>query len=432
MLIKRILIVITLFLSTSLYASPYFDKLVQTAYKNNYIIKSYNEYVKSVKKNIDIVGGNFFPKINFSYTFTGTNEPGEAAFLKAKQGKFSMNYYFNHMTDPPFVRNHQFMISLIQPIFSKGNIYLSKKQAELNYEAALNSLNEVKREIKFQIFKVLINANKLFENIKIAKNIKRKAEVYYETLKNFYKNGTALKSDLYYAEFNLKEADIKLKSLKNELNKIKYALKQLTGENFKPKEVIFSIPQKIDLKSLINYGENNRDDILAFEKYVKIAEIEVQKKKNNYLPEVFGFANYQRNADRITDFDKDGYTIGVGVKFNIFNGMIDKNNIDKAKYNLMRMKNLLNNTKESLKREIKDAYVDYENAKYEYETMKKLVQTNKTALDISERRFSQGLERITTLIDMETNYKNSLYKLSEAKWNMILKYYTILYNAGKF
>ncbi len=430
---KKFLTFIFLFLlSINLYGNNYFSSLIDAAYKNNYIVKSYEKYIKSVEKNIDIAKGNFFPKIDFSYTFTGTTEPGQAAFIKAKQGKFTMNYYYNHMINPPFVKNHQFMVSLIQPIFSKGNIYLSKKQAKLNYEAALHSFNQVKKDIKFQIFIVLINGNKLFENIKIAENMRNKAETYFETIKNFYKNGTALKSDYYYAKFNLEQANIKLQALKNNLKKLEYALKQLTGKDFKLKKVNFKIPANFNLKNLIEYGLNNRDDILCFKKYVKIAEIEVRKKKNDNLPEVFGFANYERNSERLTDFNKDGYTVGVGIKFNIFNGMINKNQIEKAEFNLMRMKNLLKNTEESLKREIKDAFVDYQNSEFVYETMKKLVKTNKTALDISERRFQQGLERITTLIDMQTNYKNSLYKLSEAKWDMVLKYYTILYRAGKF
>ena len=428
------LVAILLFFNTTflLGENLYFNKLVASAYENNYFIKSYKNYVNSIKKNIGIATGNFFPKINLSYTFTGTTEPGSAAFFKAKQGRFSMNYYYKHMTNPPFVRNHQFMISLIQPIFSKGKIYLSKKQAKLNYIAAIHSLNEVKREIKFQIFKVLINANQLFDDIKIAENLKKRAKIYLITIENSYKNGTALKSDYYFAKFHLKQADIKLKSLKNDLNKIKFALKQLTGKNFELRKTNFPIPNTFNINELIQYGLKNRDDIVAFQDYVKIAEIEVRKRKNEYLPEVYGFANYERNSQYLTTFDKDGYTVGIGIKLNVFNGMIDRNKIIQAKFNLMRMKNLLFNKKEELKRDIKSALIDYENSKYEYETMKKLVKTNKTALEISENRFKHGLERITTLVDIETNYKNSLYELSNAKWNMVLKYYTILYKAGKF
>jgi len=343
-----------------------------------------------------------------------------------------MQYYFNHMANPPYVKDHQFIISLIQPIFQKGKVSLSKKQAELNYDAAIHSFNEIKREIKFKIFQLLINANKLFDEIEIARNLKRKATIYFNTAQNLYKNGMALKSDYFYAKFHLKESEIRLESLKNDLNKIKFALYQITGKNFPLKRTNFNISDKIDLNSLINFGINNRDDILAFSDYVKIAKIEIEKRKREFLPEVYGFANYERNSQYLTELDEDGYTFGIGMKFNIFNGMIDKIKLDQAKLNFIKIKNLLNDKKENLKREIKDAYVDYKDAKYTYETMKKLVNTNRTALQISERRFKHGVERITTLVDMETNYKNSLNRMTQAKWDMIFNYYKILYKAGKF
>ncbi len=432
MILRIIFLFIALFPNCIWGQNEYFQNLVNSAYKNNFYIKSYKEYLNSIKKNIDIATGNYYPKIDFSYKFIGTKEPSEAAFLKAKQGRLSMGYYYKYMANPPFVKDHQFIISLLQPIFSKGKIGLSKKQAKLNYEAGELSFKEVKREIKFRIFKVLINVNKLFENIKIAENMKKRAEIYLKTIENFYKNGKALKSDYFYAKYHLKQAEINLETLKNTLNKFKFVLKELTGKEFPLKKVNFEISKKLDIQDLINFGIENRDDIKAFKNYIKIAEIEIKKRKNNYLPEIYGFANYEKNSEDFFNNNKSGYTIGVGIKFNIFNGMIDKNRILQAKYNLMRMKNLLYEKEEALKREIRNSYIDFINAQFTYNSLKKLVNSNKIALEISEKRFSQGLERITTLVDMETNYKNSLYKLNEAKWDMVLKYYTILYKAGKF
>ncbi len=410
----------------------FFNTLVDSAYKNNYIIKSFENYVHSVQKNINITSSLFFPKIDFNYTFTGTTEPGQAAFLKAKQGKFSMNYYFNHMTNPPFVKSHTILISIMQPIFAKGKISLSKKEAQLNFKAAQDSLSEIKREIKFKIFSTLIGANKLFDNIDIAENMSRKAKTYLTTVENLYKNGISLKSDYLYAKFHLKKAEIFKNTLLNDLDKIRHALKQLTGKNYKIKKLDFMVKDNLVINDIIQYGLTHREDIAVTKKYIKIAEIELKKKRNEYLPEIYGFADYERNSETLHETDKGGYTVGAGIRLNIFNGMKNKNEIAKAKFALLRLKNILKNKEETLKREIKNSFVDFKNAKYEYDSLKELVESNKIALQLSENRFKQGLERITTLVEMETNYKNSLKELSTAKWDMVLKYYTILFKAGKF
>ncbi len=413
-------------------AENYFQTLVNSAFQHNYFIKSYEKIVENSKNNIKLAESYFLPTLDFNYTYSQSNEPGTAAFLKAKQGKFSMSYYYNHMTDPPYVKNNQYVLSLIQPIFSKGNVYLSKKQAKLKYLAEIDSLNQVKREIKFKIFQTLINAYKIIDFIDIAKAMKSKASVYYSIEKELYKNGTALKSDLLFAKYNLEKADIELNSIKNNLNKVKNILKQLTGKYFEIKKVNFEYSNRLNVDELINYAIKNRDDLKAFRKYLKIADIEIKKSKNEYLPSVYGFANYERNSDKIFHEEKHGITAGIGVKFNIFNGLRDSINIDKAKVAYFKLKALFLNKQEAVKREIRNALIDFKNAEFSFNSMKELVKSNKTALSLSENRFKQGLERITTLVDMQTNYKTSLKELSKSKWELILKYYLCLFYSGKF
>lgn len=425
-------IIFLIFIFIPLNASDYFQILVDSAYKNNFYIKSYEKIVEYSKENIKLSKSYFLPVINFNYSFTQTDEPANSALLKTKQGKLTMKYYTEHMANPPYVKNHQYIISLLQPIFSKGNVILSKKQAELNYEAQLNSLNEIKREIKFKIFQTLIDAYKIMDYIDIANNIKDKSETYLKTITNFYKNGISLKSDLLFAKYNYKKAVIELNNIKNNLNKPKNALKQLTGKYFEIKKINFKYNENINENELINYAINNRNDIVALKKYLKISEIEIRKNKNENLPSIYGFANYEKNSHDFFDKDKEGITFGVQLKFNIFNGFRNNIEINKAKLNYLKMKNLLLEKEEQIKNEIKDAIIDFENAKFSYETYKSLVKSNKIALELSENRFNQGLERITTLVDMQTNYKTSLKELSQAKWNLILKYYTILFKAGKF
>ena len=429
---KFIFINLFFFIAFHLYAESYFQKLVNTAYRNNYFIKSYEKIVENSKENINLSKSYFLPQINFNFNFTQTDEPANAAVFKAKQGKFTMNYYYRHMANPPYIKNHQYVISLLQPIFSKGNVYLSKKQAEINYQAAIDSLNEVKRQIKFSIFETLINGYKVLDYIDIAKEMVKRSKVYLDTIENFYKNGTSLKADVLFARYNYEKAKVELNNAKNNLNKIENILRQLTGKHFEIKKENFKYSDKINKSELINYALNYRCDLQAMKKYLEIAKIEIKKAKNENLPAVYGFFNYERNGDQIFRKNEDGITAGIGLKFNIFNGFRNSIEINKAKLNYIKLEYFVKNKEEEVKRKIENAIIDFENSKYSYETYKSLVESNKTALNLSERRFNQGLERITTLVDMQTNYKKALKSYSQAKWDMILKYYKILYEAGKF
>ncbi len=81
-------------------------------------------------------------------------------------------------------------------------------------------------------------------------------------------------------------------------------------------------------------------DIRKAELGLEISQMAVKAEQASYLPTVGGFGEYG-SADNVflNDFiEKDAYTVGVQVSLNLFNGGIDKANIEKAKVKNLQVK----------------------------------------------------------------------------------------------
>ncbi len=81
-------------------------------------------------------------------------------------------------------------------------------------------------------------------------------------------------------------------------------------------------------------------DIRKAELGLEISQMAVNAEKASYLPTVGAFGEYGSSDDVfLNDFaQKDAYTVGVQVNFNLFNGGIDRANIEKAKVKNLQVK----------------------------------------------------------------------------------------------
>ena len=72
---------------------------------------------------------------------------------------------------------------------------------------------------------------------------------------------------------------------------------------------------------------------------LQISEMAMNVEKANYLPTIGAFGEYGSADNELwNDFrDKDSYTVGVQLTWNIFNGGIDAANLEKAKVNHLKV-----------------------------------------------------------------------------------------------
>lgn len=403
------------------------------ALKNNNIIKAYEEEAKSATYKLNQAKGAYLPKINITETFLSTDEPATAAFSKMAQGKFDFTYFNTQLSNPDRVKNFETKIELIQPIYMRGKIYFGIMQVKEMDNAYKLTLLRVKESVLLNTIKAFYGKGVAEKAVEAVEKSLARTKKYYEMTNNFYKNGMVVKSDLLVAESYLLQNEEALISAKQQVNIAESYLQRLINTN-EDIQIIWGDLEdhKVSgLDTLLEEALKNRRDLQAMEKFANINNYEVKKGKTEFLPEVVLFANYKMNDENFLGDSGNGFTAGVMVKFNIFDGFSTTNKIKSSKSNYLSAIHKINDKKLEIKTEVKDAYFTYKSSLERLNAMKKQFEAAYSALEITENRFKEGLAKITELLDREFEVKEAELKVTMGEYDVITSYAQLMYVIGK-
>jgi len=263
-------------------------------------------------------------------------------------------------------------------------------------------------------------------------------------------NGLAIPYDrekIKLALLELETKQIELNGTKKLLYDKLTTLTHLPTDNL---EIIHYNLSPIDLFSN-EYSLENKQEIKALEHSIKAYEFLYKKEKGAHLPQVFAFANsnyssifgQRMNLRNVGENYKDvnlkvnqltffpNILVGVGAKWEIFDGGQHKNKLYQVKSDIKINENKLEDTKEKLNLLLNKNKIDYETSteKLKVNEQQNTVATNN--LDIASKRFEQGLIDVTERLSAENDY----YKANLGYYSQILdqrsKTYEILHTSGE-
>lgn len=424
--LRRTLAIITVTAFTAVTASAKtmdFEEAKQTALSNSNMIKSYQSKEKAASyRHMQAVGG-FLPQVNFTHTYMKTDEPANAAFAKMAQGRFDMTYFGTELPDPDYVSNHQSKLSLMQPVFMKGQIMFGIKQAKQAYKASKFETESVKQYTLFNLHRAFYGLALAEKALDVVNHSYERTERYYNTALDFYENGLIVKSDLLVSESYLLMNEQAVKDAEKQHAVAMSQLQRLLDTEDRI-EIIWTDPGLSFEEKLETYtktGLAKRQDLAAMKKYADITKLDNTKAKAAYLPSVAVFADYQRNDSDIFGDSGEGYTFGAQMEMNIFNGMSDYNKTRETKSSYYAMLHQIADKKLQVKSEIKNAYYGVIAASKQIEASKKRVEAAQKALEITENRFNEGLSKVTELLDREVDLKQAELSLYMSEYHQIIE-----------
>lgn len=162
-----------------------YEKLYDEAIKNRYEIKLQDINNKVMKKNIDIVYSQYYPKI-YSHLEYGFNDDK----LTLNSNK---DYYLG-------------MIGINYTLFDESR-KTKKERSKIEYKKSILEYEKLKDLLKFQIKKTLLNLNSKNKILKEKKEAKILANDIFEQSKLMYKNHLISMANLLEQEANLRKND---------------------------------------------------------------------------------------------------------------------------------------------------------------------------------------------------------------------------------
>ncbi len=159
-------------------------------------------------------------------------------------------------------------------------------------------------------------------------------------------------------------------------------------------------------------------DIKKAKEGLKITSKMIDVEKSSYKPVVGLFAEYKTTDDGVplkNIGDHDSYTIGVQVKYDIFNGFIDKNRLEKARVANLKMRKQVDLARKGIRLKISKIKTEIENFNFHIDSLKKELELSETIYQNYLGRYKEKLVSINDLMIKESENIKRVLKLKEVQ-----------------
>lgn len=229
------------------------------------------------------------------------------------------------------------------------------------------------------------------------------------------------------------ELDAKSKEAEGTRNVLIKQLSYLTGFT---SEKIKNIEHHFEVIPMLNPNAlqvENKKELEALNLFIEAQNLNVERERNSILPQVaaFGGLQYARlfdseatlNSVPISESDLNGnlnkleiwpnWVIGVGVKWEIFEGMQRKHRIDKAKLDMALLEDKRKDSEEKLNLLLSKQKSDWETQHDMLGIARQRLHIATQNLERAEKQYEQGLLSINDRLSSENDYFGAALSLSQ-------------------
>jgi outer membrane protein TolC len=143
----------------------------------------------------------------------------------------------------------------------------------------------------------------------------------------------------------------------------------------------------------------------------------VKLQESSFLPTVGAFGEYGSSDDKIfNDFiDKDFYTVGLQLEWNLFNGNIDKHNLEKAKVENMKVREQVELAKSGICLKVKKLITEIKSKDADIKSLETQFDFATKVYESYEEQYQEGISSISDVLIKQSKELEVLLKLLTAK-----------------
>ncbi len=450
MSIKRYLLLV--FITFPLFAGVKnlsFTHAVKIVKKDNLELKiaRFNEQMKFYESKA--AKGYHYGKLDATVVGMRSNDAGnvfgfklqsrEATFGDFGFGEFDMSGATNPLPVAPKALNYpearnyyQTKISYMLPIYTGGKLTeygrITESLHRMSRYDTQKLLNEKIFQTKKAFYDISLVENYIYNLSKIINNINRLESI----VKTMKREGYAQEIDLLEVQARKGEAE----SMHNQAKLNKDLAYQFLS--FLLNREVSSIKKVNDMAPMprvsISELETNNIDIQKAKLGLQITEMAINVEKSNFIPSVGAFAEYSSADDALWNefIDKDAYSVGVQVKWNLFSGGTDAANLEKAKVNYLKVKDQVALAKSGIALKVKKLQTEILSKNGDVKSYKKQLRFAKKVYQNYSARYKEGMVSITDVLIKQSKELEMLLKLLSVKNKRNTKIFELnsILNAG--
>lgn len=375
------------------------SEAIEFAIKNNPRIISSGIDAEIGSYGVSMAKAGKMPRINFN---SGMTRYRYAAPITPISGSPAAGAGF-----PSFDRNiYDFGLSFILPLYRGGRLDTGVTIAEMKKNIADDMLRMERQDIIYNLTIVYFKIYQLQELLKASEASVSQLEAHKKNVEMFLKAGTVPRVELLKTHVELAHAKQNVLTIKNSLDSAYELLKTLMGISDINKKISVAagenlIENRIASEEAFNKAFSQRPDYAAVLKKLRIAGENVRFSRGKRLPDVYVTGEYiDRSGDELKF--KENWNLALRLSVPIFDGGLIRTEISKEKKEMEKARESERLLRLDIIRNIKDSYLNMENAEKKIEVSMKVIEEAEENLRIEVLRYETGTGTSTEVIDAQT------------------------------
>jgi len=384
-----------------------FPQAVARALSNNTLVSVSAAEAAAARKDASAALGYLLPSVRFEEKFVRTTVPAEAFGLKMNQEKLLASDFLDvrNFNSPPPRNDFIAALSAEQPLFSP-KAYLGYGMAKKEADAKGLDLYRRKEDAVYRVLTAYLDVITARQYVEVAGQGLSDAREHLRIAESLEAAGMGLASDVLRVKVAVAAAESGKVTAENRLELARRGLALAMGEpGAPPVDVTGPPPEFPDPGTLEGSGDAaaGRADLRAFSLRVENAGSEVRLRQSGYLPEVGLAAAYQVDGedDPFTP-DNRSWKVGVGLTWNIFDGMRREAELGKAVAERRRAQAFYRGMRDQAAFEAAQADLNVKEATLRAEIARASLASAEEGVRLLKSRYENHLGRMVDLLDAQT------------------------------
>ncbi len=301
------------------------------------------------------------------------------------------------------------------PIYTGGKLTEYGNITHALYRMSKMDTSKVVNAKIFQVQKAFYDISLVDNYIENLQKIIGNIDTLEDVVVSMKKEGYAQEIDILQVQSRKSEADNLYTQAK--LNRdlayqfLSFLLNKDVSSIVRVKEM--AIMPKVQLSDI--YRDNI--DIQKAQLGLQISQMAVNAEKANFLPTVGGFGEYGSSDDAfLNEFqEKDAYTVGVQVNFNLFNGGIDRANLEKARVKNLQVQEQVSLAKKGIALKVKQLQTEILSLDAEVTSYQTQFAYAQKVYENYHQRYKEGIVSISDLLIKQSTELEVLLQLQTVK-----------------
>lgn len=326
------------------------------------------------------------------------------------------------------------------------------KQAQINLAAQQETFARTEQNIVFNVISSYLQVILDREQIGIREEDLAAQERQLASIEEFVRVGARPVSDLYQQQATVAASEAAVLNAQRSLHLSETRLIQVlqldplgTYDFPAPSsEQIPLLPRQYAADDLLRSAYDQRRDLRAQELAIDASEQSIRISKAGYLPRLnFSAGINSGYSSQSVDFttglkkpfgdqlsDNRSESVGLSLSIPIFDRFVTRNSVERARVQYDNARLDLENLRQNIALEVRQAYLDYETAVKRLDVTDKQVKASGQALEVEQERYAVGASTLVELTQARARFVDSSSQRVQAIFQFHFQHWVIEYYQG--